>query len=207
MSGYKLYYFNARGGGEKCRLAFAAANIKYEDIRLDGEQWAKEKASGKAPFGQMPFLLTPEGKTLAQSGAIMKYICKKAGLYPSDPFDEAVANMISDGVVDLFNALIKVFFEKDEAKKEELQKEFHGTTLPAKLEKFDALVKGPFFLGDKLTFADIIFFDLNNGFLGKGKPEVPEHLSKHPKLAKLYEHVRDVPGIKAWLEKRPESQF
>ena len=43
MSAYKLYYFNVRGRGEICRLAFAAANIEYEDIRLDGEDWVKEK--------------------------------------------------------------------------------------------------------------------------------------------------------------------
>ena len=44
MSGYKFYYFNARGGGEICRLSFAAANIDFEDNRLDGEAWAKEKS-------------------------------------------------------------------------------------------------------------------------------------------------------------------
>jgi len=27
----------------------------------------------------MPFIVTPEGKVLAQSAAIMKYICKKGG--------------------------------------------------------------------------------------------------------------------------------
>lgn len=43
MSVYKLYYFNVRGRGEICRLAFEAANIEYEDIRLDGEDWVKEK--------------------------------------------------------------------------------------------------------------------------------------------------------------------
>ena len=44
MSGYKLYYFNGRGRSETSRLSFAAANIEFEDIRLDGEAWAKEKA-------------------------------------------------------------------------------------------------------------------------------------------------------------------
>ena len=43
MSGYKLYYFNVRGRAEICRLAFAAANITYEDIRLNDEEWVKEK--------------------------------------------------------------------------------------------------------------------------------------------------------------------
>ena len=36
-------------------------------------------SAGRPPFGQMPFIVTPEGKTLAQSGTIMKYICKKGG--------------------------------------------------------------------------------------------------------------------------------
>ena len=45
MSGYNLYYFPGRGRGEISRLSFAAANIEFEDIRLEeGEAWAKEKA-------------------------------------------------------------------------------------------------------------------------------------------------------------------
>ncbi|CAH3197144.1 unnamed protein product, partial [Porites evermanni] len=84
MAGYKLYYFDARAKGEKCRLALAAAKIDFEDVRLkvsltgeESEEWAKEKASGRPPLGQMPFLVTPEGKILGQSGAIMKYICRQ----------------------------------------------------------------------------------------------------------------------------------
>ena len=38
-------------------------------------------------------------------------------MYPDDPFDEAVANMICDGVSDLFNDIVKVPFEKVEHKK------------------------------------------------------------------------------------------
>jgi len=43
MSGYKHYYFNVRARGEICRLAFVAANIEFEDVRLQGEEWTKEK--------------------------------------------------------------------------------------------------------------------------------------------------------------------
>ena len=50
MSDYKHYYFIIRGRGEVSRLALAAANIDFEDIRMDGEQWAKEKASEKLLF-------------------------------------------------------------------------------------------------------------------------------------------------------------
>ena len=44
---YKLYYFNGRGTAEPTRIIFAQAGIKYEDIRFEGEQWAKEYKEGK----------------------------------------------------------------------------------------------------------------------------------------------------------------
>ena len=36
-------------------------------------------SAGRSPFGQMPFIVTPEGKTLGQSVTVMKYICKIGG--------------------------------------------------------------------------------------------------------------------------------
>jgi len=210
MSGFKLYYFNARGGAETCRLAFAAANIEYEDIRLDGDKWAEEKASGRPPFGQMPFIVTPEGNLLAQSAAIMKYICKKGGLSPTDSFDEAIADMVTDGVKDVFQDVIKFFLEKDEIKKEKLKKEFFENTFPAKLQKFQAILKDrnegkDFFTGDKLSYADITFFNMCNVF-ANGEPKVPEQLNKFPLLVDHYNRVLNVPGIKAWVEKRPKTE-
>ena len=59
---------------------------------LTGECWnvCKEKfnpfflfffvvSAGRPPFDELPYIVTPEGKTLGQSGAICKYICKKGG--------------------------------------------------------------------------------------------------------------------------------
>ena len=59
----------------------------------------------------------------------------------------------------------------------------------------------------QLTYADIAFFDLFNGWLAEGKPEVPEQLNKFPLLVEHYNRVLNVPEIKAWVEKRPESSF
>ncbi len=36
---------------------------------------------------------------------------------PDDPFDEATADMISDGAIDLRNGVLKFYFLKDEAEK------------------------------------------------------------------------------------------
>jgi len=38
-------------------------------------------------------------------------------LYPTDVYEEGVANMISDGVSDLLSGIIKMAYEKDETKK------------------------------------------------------------------------------------------
>ena len=40
MSQYKLTYFNERGRGETIRLIFAAAEVPYEDIRIERADWA-----------------------------------------------------------------------------------------------------------------------------------------------------------------------
>jgi len=45
------------------------------------------------------------------------FLINLSGLSPSDSFDEAVADMIHDGVTDLRNSWLKTHFEKDEAAK------------------------------------------------------------------------------------------
>jgi hypothetical protein len=48
MVEYKLYYFNARGGGEPARLILHYAGQKFEDIRLTPEEFGKDyKSSNK----------------------------------------------------------------------------------------------------------------------------------------------------------------
>ena len=38
-------------------------------------------------------------------------------MYPADSFNEATADMISDGVTDLLQQFSKIYYEKDETKK------------------------------------------------------------------------------------------
>ena len=45
MASYKLTYFNTRGRAEVIRLLFAAAGVKYEDCRVNVEEFEKLKAS------------------------------------------------------------------------------------------------------------------------------------------------------------------
>ena len=44
MPTYKLTYFNLKGRGELSRLIFAAADVKFEDVRINMADWPKMKA-------------------------------------------------------------------------------------------------------------------------------------------------------------------
>lgn len=43
MPSYKLKYFNARGRAEVIRMVFAVAGVPYEDNRMEGKAWSKDK--------------------------------------------------------------------------------------------------------------------------------------------------------------------
>ena len=57
----------------------------------------------------------------------------------------------------------------------------------------------------QLTYADISIFDFLNNILLGGKTDVPKELDKFPLLAGHYTRVLNVPEIKAWIEKRPQT--
>src|SRR2546425_10714852 len=80
MPQYKLTYFDAATSrGEECRLALHVAGLPFEDERLTRDQWAARKAS--TPFGALP-VLAIDGRQLAQSNAILRFIGSQHGLHP-----------------------------------------------------------------------------------------------------------------------------
>ncbi|CAF1279458.1 unnamed protein product [Rotaria sordida] len=102
MSTYKLYYFNNRDRGEICRLIFAAAGQKYEDIRYEDDEWLLHKA--EMPLGEMPVLEFNAGRNY---------------------FEQAKVDAVVDTIEDLITKLIPVFDEQDDDKREELKFDNH----------------------------------------------------------------------------------
>jgi glutathione S-transferase len=89
----KLLYFPLPGRAEVTRLVLTYGGIPFTDQHVTEKDWPDLK--GKLPFGQVP-VLEVDGKQLAQSAAIERYVAKLAGLHPTDPWqaakvDEAVA--------------------------------------------------------------------------------------------------------------------
>merc|ERR1712181_135822 len=64
----RLTYFPARGRAEISRLILAHAGVKFDDIRLSGEEFGKVKPL--LPYGSMP-ILEYKGEVICESMAIV----------------------------------------------------------------------------------------------------------------------------------------
>ena len=106
MPSYKLFYFNARGGAEFIRLIFAQAGVKYEDVRLDGQQWADMKP--KTPFCTIP-VLEVDGKQLGGSVVIGRYLAEQFSLAGENAMENAQTAAIVYSAYDLNQEILPVW--------------------------------------------------------------------------------------------------
>ena len=204
MPTYKLYYGNARGRAEQIRFVFVQAGIQYEDVRLTQEQWPEFKP--KTPYGQLP-VLEVDGKMLAGSGPIERFLAEQYGLAGSNAFENAEIASILDVVDDLAEKLVAVYFEKDEARKTELKKGLEETHIPkylGALEKRAAANNSAdgWIYGAKVTYADFGVY-LQGEYVQIIAPNI---LDNYPALKKLRESVAKLPNIARWLKERPVTE-
>jgi glutathione S-transferase len=205
MSIYKLYYFNGRGLAEPSRLIFAIAGQKYEDIRYELDQWPEHK--DEMPTGQIP-VLEFNGTKLPQFGSIARFLAQQFQLAGKDNFEQAQVDAAADTVSDVIKAFISIRQEKDEIKKQELTKQFHVEALPKYLAQLEILGKlygdgGPFFVGNNLTWADLLFYEMGDKLL-----EFDESiLDSYPWLKQNRAEVEKQPKIAEYLKNRPKTAF
>ena len=86
-------YFNIHGLAARIRIACAVGGVAFHDRRFaDRAEFTALKVSGELPFGQVPCLVIEQDGTttkLAQSSAILRYVCQLGGLHPADPLAAA----------------------------------------------------------------------------------------------------------------------
>ena len=92
MPQLKLSYFDMHGGrAEPARLAMAIGGIAFEDHRFAFPEFAEVRKT--TPFGQVP-VLHVDGTQVTQCDAILRYVGKLAGLYPTDPFQALLCDEV-----------------------------------------------------------------------------------------------------------------
>ncbi|WP_411024211.1 hypothetical protein, partial [Salmonella sp. s58408] len=75
--------------------------------------------SSGLPNGQLP-ILEVDGYVLPQSMAILRYVGRLGGLYPSDDLEAAKCDAVLDSATDFFINLRPAYIENDQAKKLEM---------------------------------------------------------------------------------------
>ncbi|CAF1250146.1 unnamed protein product [Didymodactylos carnosus] len=205
MSNYKLYYFAGRGRAEVSRLIFAAAGQQYEDIRYEHSDWPAHKQ--EMPLGQMPVLEFNKTK-IPQSLSIARFLAKQFNLAGKDNLEQAKVDAVVDTIADLMRKLSPLMFDKDEARKQQAIKTFQEEELPKHLQNLEKLAElygqnGAFFVGGSLTWADLLFYEMNSHLL-KIDPNV---LQKYARLTKNRQEVEKQPKVSDYLKSRPETPF
>jgi len=212
---YKLSYFAGRGLAECSRLLFAHAGVEFEDFRFSMERGPKgeyirpewDVAKATMPFHKVPVLGVDDVK-IPQSKAIERYLAKQFKLLGKNDTEAALIEAIVEQINDNRSEWRTRKGKPDSERKEAVESYFTDY-LPKELpllEKFVTDNEEGFFVGKKLSYADIALFEWLGTFTDN-TDDIAKVLAKFPGLKKLNETVGEDDGIKAWVEKRPKTSF
>lgn len=203
MPTYKLYYFNSMGRAELIRWIFIQAGIPFEDVRLTDQEWSEFKS--RTPYGKIP-VLEINGKMLAGSGPIARYVAEEHDLGGSNAFESAELASLYDLIEDIQNTMVLMFFEKDKERQAELKKELEEKHLPEFLGILEKRIvdngsSDGWIYGSKVTYVDLSIV-LTMGFIAMVNPSI---LDNYPAISKLKGTVESLPDIAKWIQERPKT--
>ncbi|GFO29430.1 glutathione s-transferase [Plakobranchus ocellatus] len=199
-SAIKVIYFNLPGRAEAIRLLLTLAGKKFEDVRINLQQWQEMKPT--TPCGTIP-IIEIDGKRFGQSRAIASYLARELGFYGETNLDglkiDQIAHIAEDFVLEYGN---KYFFVQDPGKKAEGEKVLREQSAPKYLGFFEKFLEEEgtgFTVGSSLSLGDVVVFDVCTGFL---KPLVEESLSKFRFVDTLVTKIGNNERIQGYMSKR-----
>lgn len=202
----KLYYFALPGRAEVTRLCLHFGGTEFEDMRFGFDEWPQHKA--KMPFGQCP-ALEVDGKMLAQSSAMDRYLAGQAGLVPADAWQAALADQAYHFCHDLMQPLYDTFKIKDADEKIKAREAVVAGPLKDKLAYATKLVEGAgggFLAGPEVSYGDLHLFSTLSTMISGWMDGVPRTLLDDWPALKAYRNkVASHPKVKSYYEK-PENQ-
>ncbi|MDD5029765.1 MAG: glutathione S-transferase family protein [Rhodoferax sp.] len=203
MSQLKLTYFDIHGGrAEPARLALAIGGIAFEDHRFAFPEFAEVRKT--TPFNQVPTLHV-DGVQVTQCDAILRYVGKLAGLYPTDPFQALLCDEVTYVVEEAGVKLGPSFRLTGDAQKEARLALVNGS-MPVYLAWLqNQLIAhgGEFFADNRLTVADLkVFVDvrsLSSGRLDHVPTDLVERVA--PLLNAHMQRVANTPAVLQYYAK------
>lgn len=203
MPTYKLIYFNVRGRAEAIRLVLAASGTKYEDVRIEFEQWPALKPT--TTFGVLP-MLEVNGKKLAESNAIGRFLAKEHGLSGKNHWEQGQVDSIVQVIYQILEKVVPAFREKDETKKAALMAEYAEKILPGILDNVEKFLTANgggdgWLVGKNMTWADLELY----GSTENPRVQFEEVFKGYPKITALLDRVAKHPKIADYLKNRPAT--
>ena len=207
MASYKLTYFHAEAKAELTRFIFAQAGVKYEDVRLEFNEFPPLKPS--TPFGHLPILEIDSKDTLAGADVIGRYLAEKFGLAGSSDMDNIKIAGIKDFQDEIVERMVQAFFEEDVAKKAEKNKQLSEKKICMHLEILEKVIKrnpagGYWLYGPHVTYVDLnlyLLVDFMKIFMKDN------FLDSYPGVKRICAEVGTLPQIANWIKSRPEKKF
>ena len=160
------------------------------------------------PGGHVPALEPTDGTLIGESTALLRFLGRKHGYYPSDPALAYRADALTDDYADVFPKIAEAHLAPDEATRGPLLPALFGQTLPAFLDQVEPLcAKGQFLTGDSLCTADFLVGGLytdrfTNSGVAFGEELWPKLLEKYPNFKAYGE--RFAAANERYLSTRPD---
>ena len=190
MPKYTLHYFAGNGRAVIARALLSAMKADWTNDMIKHEDWPKIKKSGLCEYEQLP-VLEVDGKKYCESQAINIYLAETFKLMGKDAEENYIIYNLLMTFDDFMGPIWGYMFCKDEAKKADLKKaalEKYKFFVEKIEKKYVDLGKNKYFLGDKLTMADI--------YVGSALPAACGALGECvkgviPNLAELIQRLKD----------------
>nr|XP_054773650.1 glutathione S-transferase 1-like [Lytechinus pictus] len=213
MSTYKLTYFDARAKGEPARMLFELTGQKYEDIRygFEGQEWPQIKGDRKRfPLGQLP-VLDVDGQLVVQSRAIYRFLARRfpGDYYGKNDEERTQMDVFMGMVADIEIAVLPAFETPDAAKREADLVKARDSSLKPSYEFFSQSLQkagGKYFIGNRMTLADLIIFNLIDFFLDS-TVGLKTYFDPYPNLFKYYETIKNDSPLTGYLKTRKYTPY
>ncbi|KAH7716775.1 Glutathione S-transferase 1 [Aphelenchoides avenae] len=207
MVHYKLVYFDVRGRAEPIRMLLHHEGMEFEDVRFPGDQWPAYKPD--APFGKAPWLEV-DGRKLAETDAICRYLARKFGLAGKGEWEQAWVDAIADSFKDFckdFGEYVDVVAGRTEGDKDKIKSEVFEPAIKRLLPQIESFLTNSgsgFLVKSGYTWVDFQIADV----LTTTENIVPGSISAGSAEVKAYiGRVYSIPKIKGYIASRKVTRW
>lgn len=204
----KLYYFNVRGRAEIIRWLLAYVKADWEDVRVSQEEWKKLKPT--MPLGQLPVLevtcANGEVHKLCQTMTIVRSIAGKHCLMGKDMKQKISIDLAVETLREIGDAMSLLHHLEGEHKTKTIEC-IKNELIPRNLGFLEKKIQAHGPEKCEITYAGICLAVMFDALVNDKYTTCDDLKAKYPGLAIVAHKVYDNPEIKAYLAKRPVSEF